>query len=94
MANIYVKVNTGLRLGNELQKVGDMLCAAQSHIVQVKNTMDNMTNGVDFTTIETNFGIPTGQGQGAYNTIVSAVASMTGSAAIQTTINALGSIAS
>lgn len=94
MANIYVKVNTNVRLGNELQRVGDMLAATQAHLVQVKNVMDNMTNGVDFVTLETNFGIPAGSGSGAYNTIVSACAAMTGSSAIQTTINALGSITS
>lgn len=94
MANIYVKVNTNLRLGNELQKVGDMLAATQAHLLQIKNVMDNMTDGVDFTVIETNFGIPTGTGNGAYVTIAAAATAMTGSSAIQTTINALGSITS
>jgi hypothetical protein len=49
---------------------------------------------VDFTTLETNFGIPGGTGNGVYSTIGAAAAAMTGSGALQTTMNALGSIVS
>jgi hypothetical protein len=94
MANIFVKISTNTRLGHELQRVADILATAESHLNQVRNVMDNMTDGATFTTIETEFGLPGGLGGPVYEQVVSGSDALSTSSPIQLIINALGGITS
>ena len=94
MANIFVKVTTSVRLGAELQRLADLMAATNSHLAQVRNVMDNMTDGVNYTTLETNFGLPTGVGAAAHTVIKDAHTAYSTNPSIQLVINALGGITS
>lgn len=62
MANNFITINGQSRLGGNLLALSSECSLAQGRLQQLKLDMDNMTDGQDFATLETNFGIPTGKG--------------------------------
>ena len=81
MPQDYVKIDAGLTT----QKfAGDFINAIASlrstidQLEKMKGLMDHMTNGVLFTDIEVQFGLPTGQGQTVYNLVSGALGAMKG----------------
>jgi hypothetical protein len=52
--------------------------AAYDQASKVKETMSHMHDGQDFSALETNYGVPTGQGQAVFDLVNGALGSMTG----------------
>lgn len=80
MANNYIAVNQNASvLSSSLMSGINTLALAVGRLQQLKTDMDNMTDGQDWTTVETNFGIPTGKGASVYNLLTGCVSDLTGS---------------
>lgn len=73
-----ITINRGTQPGNELLSVIVQLRDAQSKLSQIKQQMDNMTDGADYTRIEALFGVPAGKGQSTYNLVAGADAGLAG----------------
>jgi len=58
------KTNAG-----QLLSIVSQLRQVVATINDVSNMMSHMTDGVDFTMIESQFGVPTGEGQTIYNLV-------------------------
>ena len=90
MPNNYIDVNTQKRLGSITFGACTGLAESRDRIVQLKNDMDNMVSGTDYTLIETNFGLPTGKGQIFYNLVAGTVAEMAAATNMVNLINWIG----
>lgn len=76
MAINYITVDRSRQQGNELLTIVETLRYYQDRLRQEKEKMDNMTDGVSYTAIETQYGIPTGKGVSMYNLVSGAVAEL------------------
>ena len=54
------------------------LRTAYEHLAKVKETMNRMHDGEDFSALEENYGVPTGQGQAVFDLVNGALGSMNG----------------
>lgn len=71
--------NDQTRLQNQLRVAIQQLAAAASSLEALSNVMAQMLNGgVDYTTIETYFGVPTGQGQTLHDVVGTASTDLQG----------------
>lgn len=77
-------------LSNNLQSTLNTLASQYYRLVKIKANMDNLTDGVSFTALESTYGIPTGKGQTVYNLVAGSVAEL---AADVNTMNLLSWIA-
>ncbi len=76
MAINYIKVDRTTTTATHAQKLLDYvntLRSAYDKGVFIKAIMDNSTDGVDFTSIESLFGVPTGQGTNVYTLLGSSL---------------------
>lgn len=93
MPNNYIAVTTtGNRYGSTILGVADQLSQVLARLGQIKLDMDNMTDGVSFTALETTTGIQGGKGQTIYNLVAGAVADTNASSNLQNLINWLGAL--
>lgn len=78
MANNFIDVDlsTNERLAYKLREVIDGFEKNADLLASLKDAMEQMTDGVTFTTIETQFGLPTGKGSSVYNLVVGSVAEL------------------
>lgn len=76
MAINYITVDRSRQMGNELLNIIEMLRLYQDKLRQQKELMDNMTDGTDYTAIETQYGVQTGKGDETYNLIAGTVAEL------------------
>ena len=75
MAINYITVDRATKsLGADFYALVDAMRIQADKLRQVKEIMDNMTDGATYANIETQFGIPTGKGQTTYNLVAGAVA--------------------
>lgn len=77
MAN-FIPINTGQRLGAQLRSAVDQLNNATGQLARLKATMDTMTDGKDFATLESQVGLQSGDGEAVYNLVAGVVADLTG----------------
>jgi hypothetical protein len=75
MANNYIEVDlsTNERLAYKLREAVDGMEKSINLLSDLKDSMEQMTDGVTFTTIETQFGLATGKGQSVYNLLTGTV---------------------
>lgn len=78
MANntITIDLSGQKRLAYKLRELVDGLEKMDNLATDLKAAMEQMTDGVTFTTIEAEFGLPAGKGQSVYNLLVGSVAEM------------------
>ena len=76
MAINFITVDAGRTLGAQLLGCVDALRRNEATLRELKEIMDNMTDGITYTNIETNFGIPVGKGQTMYNLVSGAVSEL------------------
>lgn len=86
MATTYIATNTTRRLGADLRQAVHALKEARSDFRELKATMETMIDASDYTLLETEFGLPTGQGQTVYNLVSGALTDMEASNINQTVI--------
>ena len=89
MATTYIPVNTGQRLGADLRRVVDLLRDVRDRLERLKNIMDTQVDGVDYTLIASQFGLPAGDGQLVYNLLAGSFAAVD-VAAVNLLINRVG----
>jgi hypothetical protein len=65
----YITVDAARKQGGELLTIIENLRYYQDRLRQEKEKMDNMTDGVTYAAIETQYGIPTGKGDEVYNLV-------------------------
>lgn len=82
MANNFIGINLGTRLGSSLMSGSQNLNWSIDVLTSLKAAMDNMVAGADYSIVEAQFGIPAGKGQILYNLVAGAVADMNASANI------------
>lgn len=80
MAIVYIDVNPNSRFGAELTRFSRQLLNVLNDADMLKNIMTNMVDGVDYTAIETYFGLQAGQGETVFNMVNSARSTVFGSA--------------
>ena len=91
MPNNYIAINGQVsRLGSNLYAAVCLLADAKMRIEQLKGVMDNMTDGIDYSTLEANFGITTGKGQSVYNLVTGANSEMAADTSLVNLLNWLG----
>lgn len=82
MANNFIPVDQTQMRGATLVQTTTKLAEALSVLAQIKKVMDQMTDGVTFSQIETSFGLPAGKGQSVYNLVAGTIADSNASANI------------
>jgi hypothetical protein len=78
MATTYIPINTSVRLGASLRRAVDLLTTARDQLADLKAAMDTQVNGTDYSMVESQFGLQTGQGQTLYNLVAGVVSDQTG----------------
>jgi hypothetical protein len=76
MAINYITVDRSKQMGADLLNIIETLRLYQDKLRQHKELMDNMTDGVTYTNIETQYGIATGKGDETYNLVAGTVAEL------------------
>ena len=73
MATTYIPTNTSKRLGADLRQLSHSLKEARSDCRELKAVMETMIDGTDYTVLESEFGLATGDGQTTYNLVSGAL---------------------
>jgi hypothetical protein len=89
MAVTYIKVDLSKRLGADLRQTVVYGEQFDERLHRLKDVMDTMIDGTDYSRLETEFGVPTGQGETVYN-LVAGAATDTAGANITQLLNRLG----
>ena len=76
MAINYITVDRSKQMGADLLGIIEGLRSLQDRLRQHKEMMDNMTDGVTYANIETQYGIATGKGDETYNLVAGTVAEL------------------
>jgi uncharacterized protein YerC len=76
MAVNYITVDRSKQMGADLLSIIEGLRSLQDRLRQHKELMDNMTDGVTYANIETQYGIATGKGDETYNLVAGTVAEL------------------
>jgi uncharacterized protein YecE (DUF72 family) len=74
MAVTYIKVDVSKRLGADLRQTVVHGAEFDERLHRLKEVMDTMIDGTDYSRIETEFGLVAGQGQTVYNLVAGAAA--------------------
>ena len=81
MPRNYIFVDTGIAGAKRAQELKDLsrrLRESYEIAIRLKETMDQMNDGTNFTDIETHFGIPAGTGNTVYTMIKNIIDSLEG----------------
>lgn len=89
MAVNHISVDQSKRLGIKLRRLIDLQREAMELNLQLKDIMEAQIDGIDYTTVESEFGLPTGKGQTTYN-LVSGMHSAVDVSAVNQAIDWLG----
>jgi uncharacterized protein YerC len=76
MAVNYITVDRSKQMGADLLSIIEGLRSLQDRLRQHKELMDNMTDGVTYANIETQYGIATGKGDETYNLVAGTIAEL------------------
>ena len=85
MANNFIGIDTTKRLGAVTYNTATQLADARDRLVQLKNDMDNMVDGADYSVIATQFGVA--NGQTLYNLVAGAASALTSSSDLTNLLN-------
>ncbi len=83
MSDNFIHIDTAKRLGSQLRNVVESTRGVLDALNKLKTIMDQQTDGATYTTIETEFGIPTGKGGTVYNLVAGSYAAVNVSAILQ-----------
>jgi hypothetical protein len=83
MANNYIAINQSSKLGAQLVNATSQVAYALDALRIMKKTMMNMTDAVDFTVLEAQFGLTAGKGTVLYALVFGAVDDMEASGFVQ-----------
>jgi len=72
----YITIDRSKNMGGELLNIIEQLRLYQDKLRQHKELMDNMTDGVTYLNIETQYGVATGKGDDLYNLVAGAVSEL------------------
>lgn len=89
MPNNFIQVNLSARNGAALYAAVALWVQAKDNLAIIAGILPQMTDGVDFTTIEAVFGLPTGKGQAVNAMILNANTEINGSANMNALAQAL-----
>jgi hypothetical protein len=89
MAVTYIKVDVSKRLGADLRQTIVYGTEFDERLHRLKDVMDTMIDGTDYSRLETEFGVATGKGETVYN-LVAGAATDTAGANITQLLNRLG----
>lgn len=78
MAVQYISIDSTKRLGSELRQAINYGTAFDQQVVKLKEVMETMIDGTDYTRLETEFGLAAGKGETVYNLIAGAVTDVSG----------------
>lgn len=90
MAVNYIRITTTNTKGGEVITLVDAVERAFNNLPTVVEQMNALIDGSNYTALETNFGVPTGQGQTFYNLVVGLSTALNTSADVQQAIFRLG----
>jgi hypothetical protein len=76
MAINYITVDRSKQMGADFLNIIETLRLYSDKLRQHKELMDNMTDGVTYANIETQYGIATGKGDETYNLVAGAVSEL------------------
>ena len=76
MAINYITVDHARQMGAEFLNIVETLRLYQDKLRQHKEIMDNLTDGLVYTAIETQYGLPVGKGDEVYNLTAGAVSEL------------------
>lgn len=89
MAIEYLTVDTSQRLGSELRQAVNYGNAFDTQVARLKEIMETMIDGTDYSAVEANFGLQAGSGETVYN-LVTGAATDTGGTNIHQLLIRLG----
>jgi hypothetical protein len=78
MAVQYISINSTKRLGSELRQAVNYGHAFDQSVLKLKEIMETMIDGTDYSRLETEFGLATGKGETVYNLVTGAVTDVSG----------------
>ena len=76
MAKDFITVDTTKNMGADLVNAKESLRNVTDRLQWLKDTMDHNVDASDYTDVEALFGIPTGNGQTAYNMLATTVSQL------------------
>lgn len=86
MATTWIPTNTNTRLGADLRQAVHALKETRSDFRELKAVMETMIDASNYALLETEFGLPAGLGDDAYNLVSGALSDMEGANINQTVI--------
>lgn len=90
MAKNFIGLPTGAnRLSNSLLGACNTLAMGRDQIRLLKEAMDQMIDGSDYTMLETAFGLSTGNGQTVYNLVAGTLADLNADVSLSSLISYL-----
>lgn len=89
MPTNFLQVNTSTRLGADLRRAVDQLRDVRDRLERLKNVLDTQVDGVNYSLVESQFGLQAGEGQTVYNLVAGAFTAVD-AAAVQQLINRVG----
>ena len=93
MAKNYIGLPvSGNRLAVALFGACVNLANAKDQLLMLKNAMDQMIDGSDYTLMETAFGIETGKGQTVYNLVAGSVSELASDVSVTSLVSYLAVI--
>jgi hypothetical protein len=78
MAVQYISVDSTKRLGSELRQAINYGTAFDQQVAKLKEVMETMIDGTDYSRLETEFGLATGKGETTYNLVAGAATDLAG----------------
>jgi hypothetical protein len=78
MAVTYIKVDISKRLGADLRQTVVHGEQFDERLHRLKEVMETMIDGTDYTRLETEFGLAAGKGETVYNLVSGAVTDVSG----------------
>jgi hypothetical protein len=76
MAVQYISIDSTKRLGSELRQTVNYGTSFEQQLDKLKDIMDTMIDGTDYSRLETDFGLATGKGETVYNLVTGSLTAL------------------
>jgi hypothetical protein len=76
MAVQHISINSTKRLGSELRQTVNYGTSFEQQLDKLKDIMDTMIDGTDYSRLETDFGLTTGKGETVYNLVAGSLTAL------------------
>jgi hypothetical protein len=86
----FIAVDRNAKYGRDVSDVIRSILDVENRLGDLKARLDHMTDGADYSQIETHCGVPTGNGDELYNVIAGAITELGGDTNIRTLIERFG----